>query len=73
MELPEDEKNTYRAWTEWDKKRYTRDLAIFESRRIDDEDETADADEDDMVAVHVPKKRKKQAADESAVPKKKKA
>lgn len=73
MELPEEEKNTFRAWTEWDKKRYTRDLAIFESRRNDNEDETADADEDDMRAVHVPKKRKQQAADEAAVSKKKMA
>jgi hypothetical protein len=71
LELPEDEKNTFRAWTEWDKKRYSRDVTIFESRRVDIEDAPANA-EDDMKAVHVPKKRKSQADEDSAVPKKKK-
>ena len=72
LELPEDEKNTFRAWTEWDKKRYSRDVAIFESRRVDIEDASANAEKDDMKAVHVPKKRKSQADEDSAVPKKKK-
>jgi hypothetical protein len=73
LELPEDEKDTFRGWTEWDKKRYARDLAIFESRRIENEDVPVDADEDDMKAVHVPKKRKSPAGNDSAVPKKKKS
>lgn len=58
--MPESKKDIYREWTEWDKKRYARDLAIYDglhrTRKID----AADVDTDDMKAVHVPKKRKQQ-------------
>lgn len=72
LELPEDEKEVFRIWTEWDKKRYVRDLAIFESRRGDNDDTPANAEEDNMKAVHVPKKRKNQVGDDFAIPKKNK-
>lgn len=73
LELPEDEKEVFRVWTEWDKRRYARDREIFDSRKGDHDDTPKDADEDDMKAVHVPKKRKNQGGSVSAVPRKKKA
>jgi len=73
IDLPDEEKETFRAWTEWDKKRHARDLALFQSRR-DGHNETADAaEDDDMKAIHVPKKRKSQSSGGTmGVPKKKK-
>jgi len=68
--LSEDAKEVFRGWTEWDKKRYDRDLAIFESRRHGDGDTAAAEQEDSMKAIHVPKKRKKPTGDVSAAPKK---
>lgn len=60
INLPEEEKETYRRWTEWDKKRYSRDLAVFQSRREDDLEDTTDhVENDDMKAIHVPKKKKR--------------
>ena len=67
LDLPENEKDTFRAWTEWDKKRFARDQEVFRSRR--DLDDTAVSAEDDMQAIHVPKKRKEGNA--TAIPKKK--
>jgi hypothetical protein len=60
LNLPEDEKDIYREWTEWDKKRYTRDLAVYEGLRKSKRSDPAEIDTDDMKAVHVPKKRKQQ-------------
>jgi len=78
LSLPEAEKETFRAWTEWDKKRHARDLTVFQSRRDGHEDAAgaASAEDDDMKAIHVPKKRKKQAgvgAGAATIPKKRKA
>ena len=76
LSLPEAEKETFRAWTEWDKKRHARDLTVFQSRRDGHEDAAgaASAEDDDMKAIHVPKKRKKQAgAGAVTIPKKRKA
>jgi hypothetical protein len=60
LKLPEDEKDIYREWTEWDKKRYARDVAIFEGLHQSKKSDAAEVDTDDMKAVHVPKKRKQQ-------------
>ena len=76
--LAEEEKDTFRAWTEWDKKRYARDLAVFQSRRDGHADAAAaPAKDDGMKEIHVPKKRKKQqqqagGGSSAAIPKKKK-
>jgi len=70
LDLPENEKDTFRAWTEWDKKRHARDQEVFRSRRDVHDDTAASAEDDDMKAIHVPKKRKH--ASSTAVPKKKK-
>ena len=70
-ELTDDEKQTYREWTEWDKKRHTHELNIFQNRRTADEEEVPV--EDDMQQIHVPKKRKQAPFDSPvAIPKKKK-
>lgn len=47
-ELSEDDKAVWREWTEWDKQRYSRDVQVFDRLK----------NEDDMKAIHVPKKRK---------------
>lgn len=57
--MAEEEKDVWRKWTEWDKKRHEHDVAIFENRRNsgspvaikDEKKQKADA-------VHVPKKRR---------------
>jgi chaperonin cofactor prefoldin len=46
--LSEDNKAVWREWTEWDKQRFARELLIFDRLK----------NQDDMKAVHVPKKRK---------------
>lgn len=60
--LSEQAKEVWREWAEWDKKRYARDLAVFEGRlprRSSIEDN-----------VHVPKKRKSSQQNEASIPKK---
>jgi hypothetical protein len=59
------------VWTEWDKKRYARDSTIFENRKAADM-EISSPEDDDMKAVHVPKKRKTKTDDAATIPKKKK-
>jgi hypothetical protein len=73
LELTDDKKVIFREWTEWDKKRHAHELAIFQSRRAEDEDAIEGAAEDDMQAIHIPKKRK-QIGDSchSTIPKKQK-
>jgi len=74
LELSDEEKTVWREWTEWDKKRYSRDLYIFENRRSED-DSALPQDTDDMKSIHVPKKRKvplESSSELTAVPKKKK-
>lgn len=60
LALSEDEKGVWREWTEWDKKRYSRDVSIFESRRS--EGLTKPPEDDNMTSIHVPKKRQADAA-----------
>jgi hypothetical protein len=72
LKLPETEKDVFREWTEWDKKRYSRDLAMYENLRARNDDD-AGAEMDDMKTVHVPKKRKHlNGGDLSPTPRKKK-
>ena len=68
LDLPESDKDVFRGWTEWDKKRFARDQEVFRSRR-DLDDTAASVEDDDMKAIHVPKKRKEETA--TAIPKKK--
>jgi hypothetical protein len=59
QDLPGEEKETFRQWTEWDRKRHAREMEIFEDRRHGGESPpAADVEEDDMKDVHVPKKQK---------------
>ena len=60
LELQDEEKEVWRKWASWDKKRYKRDLEIYSSKN--NESQTHDAPREDgsestMQAVHVPKKR----------------
>lgn len=59
--LTDDEKKTWRAWATWDKKRYARDLKIYEGK------ERRHA----TIDGHSPKKRRKSEGDVAHVPKKK--
>lgn len=71
--LTDDDKVIFREWTEWDKKRYAHDLAIFQNRRSGDDDDV-EAVEDDMQEVHIPKKRKNtDTIDPVSIPKKTKS
>ena len=76
LKLPDDKKDEFREWTNWDKKRYTRDVEIYEKSKTDEqEDDDADikVENDDMKTVHIPKKRKQSAGDDtSIIPRKKK-
>ena len=64
MELDDDEKKVWRLWASWDKKRYARDLALYEAKNShkpakeskDLMPKTKNGDKDD--SLHVPKKRK---------------
>ena len=64
LALTDEDKEVWRKWASWDKKRYKRDLAIYEEAKassktgdgemVSREDERAD---DAVQALHVPKKR----------------
>ena len=79
MDMSEEEKDHYRRWTEWDKKRYAHEQAIFDRRRSellqgDDDDDAMSYDEapaevDGTESLHVPKKKRSKSAD--AIPRKK--
>jgi hypothetical protein len=72
LELSDDEKTTFREWTEWDKKRYSHELRIFRSQRSGAESALDFAAEDDMPEIHIPKKRKPTIESDysNAIPKK---
>lgn len=58
LSLPDEEKQTWRTWATWDKKRYARDLGIYEkAQKSQNERITPAPDEDTMEKIHVPKKR----------------
>lgn len=66
--LSEDKKDEYRGWTEWDKLRHARDVALYEARKKGGGGEKA-ASKSDGEAI--PKKRRS-SSKEDTVPKKKK-
>jgi hypothetical protein len=71
--MPEVEKQVWREWAEWDKKRFTHEMAIFETGPPEETEEPPDEIEHEHTAVqvHIPKKkRKSSAAEESTIPKK---
>jgi hypothetical protein len=70
LELTDEDKETYRGWTEWDKKRYAHHLSIYESRKAREQGMVEEFEKDELDAVHVPKKKRKNSADGSAIPKK---
>jgi hypothetical protein len=73
IDMPEDEKQVWREWAEWDKKRFTHEMAIFENGPPKETEQTPDEIEDNTVQVHIPKKKRKSSAtQESAIPKKRK-
>lgn len=58
LALSDEEKETWRRWAAWDKKRYARDLALHEQGQKSRGDKRVPtADEDTMKAIHIPKKR----------------
>jgi len=65
QDLSEIEKGTYRDWCEWDKKRYARDMEIFETKKLGGGFEK-------LEAAHIPKKRKSFSGNNMSVPKKRK-
>ena len=76
MKLPDNKKDEFREWTEWDKKRYARDVEIYEKSK-DEEHEDNDANievgNNDTDTIPIPKKRKQSSGDDnSAIPRKKK-
>lgn len=68
LSLSEDKKDRWRKWADWDKKRYERDLIIFNSRDAGQHEDDTLYKEDGTEKLHIPKKRKNA---ESSVPKKK--
>jgi hypothetical protein len=70
--MPEDEKQVWREWADWDKKRFAHEMAIFEKGPPEETEETPDEiEQHNTVQVHIPKKkRKSSAAEESTIPKK---
>jgi hypothetical protein len=68
LDLSDEDKDVWRQWATWDKKRYERDLTLHEEKgenepspkhQVTEDMDTfqKDALEDSMKAVHVPKKR----------------
>jgi len=73
LELPDEEKRTWRAWAAWDLKRFTRDQSIFEKAQ----QESASPGHAASSDIHIPKKRQVSAGGDgdaalAHVPKKKK-
>lgn len=70
VEISDEEKQTWRIWANWDKKRYARDMAVYESAQSNEGkggSETDDGQELDIPKkresigneVHIPKKKRK--------------
>ncbi len=73
LDLGDEDKETWRIWAVWDKKRYTRDLAIYESVHNSYGAGGEDKISEDGLNLHVPKKRLTTSDDGFAhIPKKKK-
>lgn len=64
VDLDDEDKTVWRQWASWDKKRYERDLAIYEEnnpRGFETKPKTNGAKDD---SSHMPKKRKSSGATE---------
>ena len=61
LELEDEEKEVWRKWALWHKKRYRRDLEIYTAKNNENQSHDAPPQEDDndsaRKGVHVPKKR----------------
>ena len=55
MALSDEQKGPYRQWAAWDKKRYLRDVQIYESRGSGSKRRASEGE-----AVHVPKKKRRE-------------
>lgn len=80
MDMSEDEKDYYRRWTDWDKKRFAHEQAVFDKRRTEllqggAEDDVMMNDEaapaDGTESLHVPKKKRPSSGGSDAIPRKK--
>jgi SWI/SNF-related matrix-associated actin-dependent regulator of chromatin subfamily A member 5 len=70
--LSDEEKEIYRRWTEWDKKRFAHEELMFQQRRAELQEEVDEPVADDGTQdLHVPKKRSSTGGAEDAVPRKK--
>jgi hypothetical protein len=76
LKLSEERKDEFREWTDWDKKRYARDLEIYEKSKAEeqqDDDTNIVVDNDDIKTIHIPKKRKQSREEDNCnIPRKKK-
>eukprot|EP00934_Nitzschia_sp_Nitz4_P004538 Nitzschia sp. Nitz4//scaffold162_size51285//15820//20464//NITZ4_006968-RA/size51285-processed-gene-0.20-mRNA-1//1//CDS//3329537970//4528//frame0 len=78
LELDEEEKQTWRNWAEWDKKRYTRDVAIYEKAQesnggsSNSPNNSDEAGEEERANAHIPKKRVSAERSLAHIPKKRK-
>ena len=61
LEMAEGEKESFRLWTEWDKKRFAYEEAIFNHHRAaleEEETEEKPPEDDGTEDFHVPRKKK---------------
>lgn len=61
LDLPDEEKQSWRVWASWDKKRYARDLAVYEARQGGGKKRAKSPGRDDGTP-QIPKKKKKKTA-----------
>jgi len=71
LELSDSDKVVWRDWSEWDKKRFARDLEIFEKKKVGGSAGSSASSRKPLDATHVPKKRKSANGD-ITIPKKRK-
>jgi hypothetical protein len=69
--MAEDEKVVWREWAAWDLKRFTHEMAIFEAPPEERAPTPDEEFENNVVQVHIPKKKRNlPESQESAIPKK---
>ncbi|CAB9508745.1 Probable chromatin-remodeling complex ATPase chain [Seminavis robusta] len=69
VQLADDDKTVWRQWASWDKKRYERDLAIYEEKNSNGGNSTkSQTNGDKEDSIHVPKKRKPSAESDVGSP-----
>lgn len=71
--LSKEDKKTWKAWEQWDAKRYAHQLVIFRNAQVESNKDEVEAESESETntseILHVPKKRKSQDKMES-IPKK---